>query len=174
MPSEIAIFESQNAANLQATYHPRQRLARLGQMAQQEAAIHEIERPEVAGWVGNVGDAIIDVRDILGGCFGADDLQLSRIHVEAHNSARGTYPPRQLTSNVAATTPDIEACHAWTKADLIQEITRPSLQHMAQYTQPFSTRPAAFNCISSRHRRSSCDHFGKYVKQRRSDVAAVP
>ena len=108
-------------------------------MAQKEAAIHEIERPKVAGRVGNVGDAIFDIWDILGGCFCADDLQLSRIHIQTRNSARSAYSPRQFASNIAATTPDIKACHTWAEADLVQEAGCPGLQDVAQYTKPFST-----------------------------------
>jgi hypothetical protein len=79
---EVAFLDSKNTTRLQASHHPRQCLGGLVKMAQEEACVDDIEIDKVLRWFRDIGDAIVDVVNILGCRFCTDYLQLSPINVQ--------------------------------------------------------------------------------------------
>jgi hypothetical protein len=101
--------------------------------------------------ISDVGDAIVDVVNVLSGGFCADNLQLGSVHIQSDDSARGAYTAGEFSRNLTAATADIEAHHSRANAYLIKKIKRAGLQNVTQQAKSFSTRLAAPNCISLRH-----------------------
>src|SRR5262249_45837774 len=126
-------------------------IARLGQMAQKEARVDEVEGPHVTWRSGDVGDTVIDVVNILRHGFGANDVDLGFVYVQTRDMPLAPHAPCKLARNVTAAAPHVETRHPWPNTNLVQEVGSSCLQDMTQDTKSLAAGTAALDCIGIGH-----------------------
>ena len=78
--------------------------------------------------------------EILGNGFGADNIQLSSVHIDVYDMVRSANSLSEFSRDITATAPGVKAPHSRADAYFVQEIKCARLENVAQNAQPFTAR----------------------------------